>query len=504
MAGKGEMPYRDLRSFINDLRADGDLLDIRQPVSPVLEATALARQVQARGGPALLIQKPDGSDHPLLVNLFGHRRRIEAVLRQRPIKSLAELGQWLARLQQPRVPGGLREALKQWPQLGQIAMTVSREQPRADFMTNSFSGSEIDLETLPVQTCWPDDAGRLITLGLVLTHSRNLKRTNIGIYRQQLIGRNRVIMRWLAHRGGAQDFAEWQRDRPGEPFPVAVVIGADPATILAAVAPLPDTLSELQFAGLLRGASTPVVNLSLTGLSVPASAEFVLEGHIHSDDMAEEGPFGDHTGHYNAPGQYPVLTVKRLWMRNDPIYLGSWMGKSPHDEPSVLASALNELFVPIMRGMFPEIRDFYLPPAACSYRMALVSIDKRYPGHARRIMLGIWSCLRQFSYTRYVLVFDEDIDIRNHDEVLWALANHVDPARDTLVLEQTPVDVLDFAGSQAGLGSKLGVDATRKYRAECPRPWPSPVIPDPAVETRMSELADQVMHAVANKAGCES
>lgn len=489
------MPYRDLRSFLCDLRAEDDLIRIQRPIDSVLEATALARQVQARAGPALLMSAPVGSRHPLLLNLFGHRRRIEAVLRNRPVNSLEELGQWLARLQQPRLPGGLRQALKDWPELAQIALTLSSSGSRAPFMEHCLAGDEIDLECLPVQKCWPGDAGRLITLGMVFTHNARLGRTNIGIYRQQLIGPNRVIMRWLAHRGGAQDFAEWQASRPGEPFPVAVVIGADPATILAAVAPLPDTLSELQFAGLLRGAPSSVVKLPITGLSVPASAEIVLEGFIHPGDTAVEGPFGDHTGHYNAAGTYPVLSIKKMWLRDQAIYLGSWMGKSPLDEPSVLASALNELFVPILRGQFPEIRDFYLPPAACSYRMALVSIDKRYPGHPRRVMMGIWSWLRQFSYTKFVLVVDADIDIRDSNEILWALANHVDPARDTLLLERTPVDVLDFAGDVAGLGSKLGLDATRKGPKECARPWPEPVRADPGIEQRMAELAERIMMA---------
>jgi 4-hydroxy-3-polyprenylbenzoate decarboxylase len=382
------MPYRDLREFLAALERRSDLAAVDDPVDPILEATALARQVQAREGPAVFMNNPVGSEVPLLLNLFGHRRRIEAVLGDRPVRDLSELGELLARLQQPRLPRGLKQAFSDWPELGQLALVSSRRVDQAPFHTNCTAGAEVDLGTLPVQHCWPGDAGRLITLGLVITHNQRLGRSNIGIYRQQLIGRNRLIMRWLAHRGGALDFAQWQQDCPGRPFPVAVVIGADPATTLAAVSPIPDTLSEFQFAGLLRGARSEVVKAPLTGLEVPASAEIVMEGHIHPDDHATEGPFGDHTGHYNAPGRYPVLTVERVSMRDGAIYQGSWMGKSPGDEPSVLASALNDLFVPILRGAFPEVHDFYLPPAACSYRIALVSIRKGYPGHARRVMMG--------------------------------------------------------------------------------------------------------------------
>jgi 4-hydroxy-3-polyprenylbenzoate decarboxylase len=486
------MPYRDLREFLAALERGGDLASIDDAVDPVLEATALARQVQARAGPAVMIRHPVDSEVPLLLNLFGHRRRIEAVLGERPVRSLAELGRLLARLQQPRLPGSFRQVLSDWPELGQLALVSPRRVERAGFSAQVVEGPDIDLGTLPIQHCWPGDAGRLITLGLVVTHNARLKRANIGIYRQQLIGRNRVIMRWLAHRGGAQDLAEWQRSHPGEPFPVAVAIGADPATTLAAVAPVPDTLSEFQFAGLLRGARSEVATAPLTGLDVPAAAEIVLEGHIHPEDFATEGPFGDHTGHYNAPGRYPVLTVERMSMRSSPIYQGSFMGKSPHDEPSVLASALNEMFVPILQGVFPEVRDFHLPPAACSYRIALVSIRKGYPGHARRMMMGIWSWLRQFTYTKFVIVVDEDIDIRNGDDVVWAIANHVDPVRDTLLIDATPVDVLDFAGPEPGLGSKLGLDATRKWPGETNRAWPEPIVADPDTDRRIETLCERI------------
>jgi 4-hydroxy-3-polyprenylbenzoate decarboxylase len=489
------MPYRDLREFLAVLERRGDLATVDEAVDPVLEATALARQVQARAGPAVLLGHPVGSQVPLLLNLFGHRRRIEAVLGERPVQSLRELGELLARLQHPRLPRGLKQALSDWPELGQLALVSPRRVDQAPFLANGMQGDEVDLDTLPVQHCWPGDAGRLITLGMVITHNAGLGRSNIGIYRQQLIGRNRVIMRWLAHRGGAQDFARWQQDHPDKPFPVAVVIGADPATTLAAVSPVPDTLSEFQFAGLLRGARSEVTPAPLTGLEVPASAEIVLEGHIYPDDNALEGPFGDHTGHYNAPGRYPVLTVERVSMRDQAIYQGSFMGRSPYDEPSVLASALNELFVPILRGVFPEVRDFYLPPAACSYRIALVSIRKGYPGHARRVMMGVWSWLRQFTYTKFVVVVDEDIDIRDGNALVWAIANHVDPARDSLLIDQTPVDVLDFAGPVAGLGSKLGLDATRKWPGETARDWPEPISVDPDVDRRVEDICARICSA---------
>ncbi|MEX2498069.1 MAG: UbiD family decarboxylase [Wenzhouxiangellaceae bacterium] len=487
------MPYSDLKSFLDALERKGDLLRVAEPVDPVLEATALARKVQAREGPALLLENPVGSDIALLCNLFGHRRRIEAVLSNRPLTSLSELGSLLARLHQPRLPRSMIESLRDWPELAQIALTAPHRQRRAESWHYEAAGPDVDLGLLPIQQCWPEDAGRLITLGLVLTHSERLQRTNIAIYRQQVIGRNRVIMRWLAHRGGAQDFAEWQQAHPGKPFPVAVVIGADPATTLAAVSPVPDTMSELQFAGLLRGARSEVTEAPLTGLSVPAGAQILLEGFIHPGDTAVEGPFGDHTGHYNAAGQYPVLTIERMSMRSSPIYQGSWMGKSPHDEPSVLASALNELFAPILRGTFPEIVDFYLPPAASSYRIALVSIRKRYPGHARRVMMGVWSWLRQFTYCKFVVVTDEDIDIRDNNEVLWAIANHVDPERDSMLIANTPVDVLDFASPTPGLGSKLGLDATRKIPGETSREWPRPARPDPEIERRVEAICDRIL-----------
>ncbi len=487
------MPDPDLPSFLDRLERRGDLLRVRDPIDPDLEATALARSMQAREGPALLFEHPVGSRIPLLLNLFGHRRRIEAVLGDRPVQSLAELGKLLAGLQHPRLPRNLPGLLRDWPQLGQIALSAPRQRHGETQWAQVLEGDAVDLDCLPIQRCWPDDAGRLITLGLVATHSARLDRCNLAVYRQQVIGRNRVIMRWLAHRGGAQDYAEWLEQRPDEPFPVAVAIGADPATTLAAVAPVPDMLSELQFAGVLRGARSEVTRLPGSPLLVPASAQILLQGHIKPGDCALEGPFGDHTGHYNAAGHYPVLTIDRICLRHGAIYQGSWMGKSPHDEPSVLASALNELFVPILRGIFPEVVDFFLPPAACSYRIALVSIRKRYPGHARRMMMGIWSYLRQFTYCKYVIVLDHDIDLHDGNEVLWAIANNSDPERDALVIDRTPIDVLDFAGPSPGLGSKLGLDATRKIPGETDRAWPRPIRPDPELEAHVEALCTRLL-----------
>ncbi|MDZ4047141.1 MAG: UbiD family decarboxylase [Pseudoxanthomonas sp.] len=478
----------DLRVFLDRLRSRGDLMDVHAPVDPALEATALSLAALKADGPASLMHRPLGSRHPMLGNLFGHRRRIELALGDRPVGSLRELGRLLASIREPRWPGSLKDALSQWPELAQLAHVAPREVHDAAFNDEVIEGDAIDLGRLPIQTCWPGDAGPLITFGLVVTRGPTKRRENVAIYRQQPIGPRRVIMRWLAHRGGALDYQDHLRVHPDQPFPVVVAIGVDPATALAAVAPIPDTLSEFEFAGLLRGSRSRVWRSALTGLHAPAGAEIVMEGFIHPGDTALEGPFGDHTGHTNAQGTYPVLTVERLRIRRDALYQGSYMGRPPWDEPSVLAEALNDVFVPLLQKVFPEIVDFYLPPAACSYRIALVSIRKQYPGHARRIMLGIWSYLRQFTYTKAVAVFDDDIDLRNGHDVLWALSTRVDPARDSLVMDRTPVDVLDFSSPEPNLGGKIGIDATRKTREETGRAW-SPVLrPDPAVQARMDAL----------------
>ena len=485
----------DLRSFLQHLARHRQLQEIDAPVDPVLESTSLSLRALRDGGPALLMHNAIGSNHPMLGNLFGHRRRIELAIGDRPLASLHELGRLLASLKEPRWPSSLREALHSWPELAQLAHVAPRQVDDAAFCEQVYEGDEVDLGRLPIQHCWPGDAGRLITFGLVVTRGVHQPRQNLAIYRQQVLGRNRVIMRWLPHRGGAQDFASWRQAWPQRPFPVLVAIGADPATMLAAVAPVPDTLSEYEFAGLLRGARSQVWRSGLTGLDAPAGAEILLEGFIHPDDTALEGPFGDHTGYYNAQGTFPVLTVQRMCLRRDAIYHGSYMGRSPHDEPSVLSMALNDIFVPILQKVFPEIVDFYLPPEACSYRIAVVSIRKQYPGHARRIMMGVWSYLRQFTYTKFVIVTDEDIDVRDWGQVVWALSTRLDPARDSMLVENTPIDYLDFATPVSGLGSKLGLDATRKWPAESAREWGRPIALDPQVEMRVDAVWAQLCRA---------
>jgi 4-hydroxy-3-polyprenylbenzoate decarboxylase len=489
------MPFHDLRGFLARLEARGDLLRVDAPIDAVLETTALCQRALRAQGPALLFDSVRDSAHPMLGNLFGHRDRIEAALAGRPLASLRELGELLAAIKEPRWPSGLRDALATWPELAQLAHVAPRRQRDAAFHEIVLEGDSVDLGCLPIQRCWPDDVDKLITFGLVVTRGTRQPRQNVAIYRQQPIGRNRVIMRWLPHRGGALDYADWQAAHPDKPFPVLVAIGADPATMLAAVAPVPDTLSEYEFAGLLRGERTRLWHSVLTGLDAPAGAEILLEGFIHPGDTAPEGPFGDHTGYYNAQAPFPVLTIERMSLRRDAIYHGSYMGRAPHDEPSVLALALNDLFVPILRKVFPEIVDFHLPPEACSYRIAVVAIRKQYAGHARRMMMGVWSYLRQFTYTKFVIVTDEDIDVRDWSQVIWALATRVDPARDTLLVENTPIDYLDFASPVAGLGSKLGIDATRKWPGETSRAWSRPIVPDPDVETRMQALWDRLQDA---------
>ncbi len=487
------MAFHDLRTFLAHLDERGDLRRVAVAVNPELESTSFCLRALQHAGPALLFERPTGAQHSLLGNLFGHARRIEAALGRERSGSLRELGELLAALKEPHWPGNVREAIASWPQFAQLAHVAPRRVPRAPFQDNTLGGGQIDLSRLPIQRCWPEDVARLITLGLVVTRGPRKKRQNVAIYRQQVIARDRLIMRWLAHRGGAGDFAEWQADRPGEPFPVLIAIGTDPATLLAAAAPIPDTLSEYEFAGLLRGERSHVVRCELTGLDAPAGAEIVLEGFIQPGDTAAEGPFGDHTGYYNSQAAFPVLTIERMHLRDGAIYQGSYMGRSPHDEPSVMAVALNEVFVPILRRVFPEIVDFYLPPEACSYRLAVVSIRKRYPGHARRIMMAVWSYLRQFTYTKFVIITDEDIDVRNWQEVIWAVATRVDPARDSMLVENTPIDYLDFASPASGLGSKLGLDATNKWPGETSREWGRPIRLDAAVERRVDALWRECM-----------
>ena len=482
------MAFHDLRSFIARLERDRQLVRVQAPVDPELESTSLCLRALRAGGPALLMEQPGTSAHPLLGNLFGHRDRIEAALAGRPLASLRELGELLAAIKEPRWPSSLKQALSSWPELAQLAHVAPQRVADAAFNHELLEGDEVDLARLPIQRCWPGDAGKLVTFGLVTTRGTRQPRQNVAIYRMQVIDRNRVIMRWLPHRGGALDFADFSAAHPGKPFPVLVAIGADPATMLAAVAPVPDTLSEYEFAGLLRGQRTRTWHSALTGLDAPAGAEMLFEGFIAPGDRALEGPFGDHTGYYNAADLFPVLTITRMRLRQDAIYHGSYMGRAPHDEPSVLALALNDIFVPILRKVFPEIVDFFLPPEACSYRIAVVSIRKQYAGHPRRIMMGVWSYLRQFTYTKFVIVTDADIDVRDWSQVIWAMSTRVDPARDSMIIENTPIDYLDFASPVPGLGSKLGLDATSKWPGETTRHWSQPITLDVQVEQRVDAL----------------
>jgi len=481
--------YADLRDFLSQLEKAGELKRISAPVSPQLEMTEICDRVLRAGGPALLFEQPAGHTIPVLCNLFGTLGRVAAAMGVEDAASLRDIGKLLAYLKEPEPPRGLRDLWDKFPLFKQVLNMNPRERSSAPCQEVVWEGKDVDLARLPVQTCWPGDAGPLITWGLTVTRGPAKPRQNLGIYRQQVIGRDRLIMRWLAHRGGALDFQD-HRKVSKEPFAVAVAIGADPATLLAAVTPVPDTLSEYQFAGLLRGARTEVVKCLGSDLQVPASAEIVLEGSIQEEE-AEEGPHGDHTGYYNEAERFPVLTVERITMRRSPVYHSTYTGKPP-DEPSVLGLALNEVFVPLLQKQFPEIVDFYLPPEACSYRLAAVSMKKQYPGHAKRVMFGVWSYLRQFMYTKFIVVCDDDIDVRNWKEVVWAISTRVDPARDLLVAESTPIDYLDFASPVAGLGSKLGIDATNKWPGETARRWGRPIVMDDRVKRRVDEMWRQL------------
>jgi 4-hydroxy-3-polyprenylbenzoate decarboxylase len=481
------LKYRDLRDFIALLEDRNELRRISAEVDPYLEMTELSDRVLRTQGPALLFENPRGHSIPVLANLFGTPERVALGMGADSVDALREIGKLLAFLKQPDPPKGLKAAWDSLPIFRKVLDMAPKRLRSAPCQEHRLEGSEVDLARLPVQTCWPGDAGPLITWGLVVTRGPNQKRQNLGIYRQQVIDRNRVIMRWLSHRGGALDFRDWQQAHPGQPFPIAVALGADPATILGAVTPVPDTLSEYAFAGLLRGSRTELVQCIGSDLEVPASAEFVLEGHLHPGDVAPEGPFGDHTGYYNEVDQFPVFTIDRITHRNSPIYHSTYTGRPP-DEPAILGVALNEVFVPILQKQFPEIVDFYLPPEGCSYRLAIVSMRKQYPGHAKRVMMGVWSFLRQFMYTKFVIVVDDDINTRDWKDVIWAITTRMDPARDTVLIENTPIDYLDFASPVSGLGSKMGLDATNKWPGETQREWGRPIVMDPEVKTRVDVL----------------
>ncbi len=485
------MKYRDLRDFIKKLEAEGELKRISMVVDPNLEITEICDRTLRAGGPALLFEKVKGSDFPLLGNLFGTPRRVAMGMGEERVEALREVGKLLSLLKEPDPPKGMKDALGKLPIYRKVLDMAPKELKRAPCQECIREDAVVNLARLPVQTCWPGDGGPLITWGLVITRGPEKPRQNLGIYRMQVIGRNRVIMRWLSHRGGALDFREWQIKHPGEPFPVAVALGADPATTLAAVTPVPDTLSEYAFAGLLRGSRTEVVKALTSDLQLPATAEIIFEGHIYPDDMAPEGPFGDHTGYYNEVDDFPVFTIERITHRQKPIYHSTYTGRPP-DEPAILGVALNEVFVPILQKQFPEIVDFYLPPEGCSYRMAVVSMKKQYPGHAKRVMLGIWSFLRQFMYTKFVIVTDDDVNVRDWNDVIWAMTTRMDPARDTTMIENTPIDYLDFASPVSGLGSKIGFDATNKWPGETSREWGTPIEMSAEVKQRVDEIWDQL------------
>lgn len=488
------MKYHDLRDFVQQLEAVGELKRIAVAVDPHLEMTEIADRVLRAGGPALLFENPRGHSMPVLANLFGTPQRVALGMGQDGANwktALREVGTLLAYLKEPEPPKGLKDVWEKLPVLKQVLNMAPKLVSSAPCQEIVWEGKEVDLSRLPIQTCWPGDVAPLITWGLTVTRGPQKSRQNLGIYRQQVIAPNKVIMRWLAHRGGALDFRDHCAAHPGVPFPVAVVLGCDPATILGAVTPVPDTLSEYQFAGLLRGAKTELTKCLGSDLQVPARAEIVLEGVIHPDETALEGPYGDHTGYYNEQAEFPVFTIERMTLRRDPLYHSTYTGKPP-DEPAMLGVALNEVFVPLLQKQYPEIVDFYLPPEGCSYRMAVVSIRKQYPGHAKRVMFGIWSFLRQFMYTKFIIVTDEDIDVRDWKEVIWALTTRVDAARDALIVENTPIDYLDFASPVSGLGSKLGIDATHKWPGETTREWGRPIIMDAAVKRRVDALWQQL------------
>lgn len=490
------MKYADLRDFIAELEKRGDLVRIKAEVDPKLEMTEIADRTLRAGGPALLFENPKGFDTPVLANLFGTEQRVALGMGAQDLKALRDIGEVLAYLRQPDAPKGARDLWDKAPLLKQVLHMAPKVVRNPPCQYHAKQGADVDLTRLPIQTCWPGDAAPLITWPLVITRGPDKERLNLGIYRMQLLGRNKLIMRWLSHRGGALDFRRWLQRYPEKRYPVAVALGADPATTLAAVTPIPDAISEYAFAGLLRGSKTELAECFTPlcrehGLQVPATAEYILEGYLEPGELADEGPFGDHTGYYNEVERFPVFTVEAITHRESPIYHSTFTGRPP-DEPAILGMALNEVFIPILQKQFPEIVDFYLPPEGCSYRLAVVTMRKEYPGHAKRVMLGVWSFLRQFMYTKFVIVTDEDVNARDWKDVVWALTTRMDPKRDSVFIENTPIDYLDFASPVSGLGSKVGFDATQKWPGETQREWGRPIVMDPGVKQRVDEMWDDL------------
>jgi len=484
------MKSSDLRDFIALLEQQGELVRIKQEVDPYLEMTEISDRTLRAKGPALLFENPKGYDVPVLCNLFGTPERVALGMGQENVSALRDVGELLAFLKEPEPPKGLLDLWEKRHDFKQVLNMPVKVVKKAPCQQIVLEGDQVDLDQLPIQTCWPGDAAPLVTWALAITRGPEKDRQNLGIYRMQKIAKNKLIMRWLAHRGGALDYRDFQKKNPGKPYPVAIALGADPATTLGAVTPVPDTLSEYAFAGLLRGEKTQVVKCIGSDLQVPASAEYILEGFLHGDE-AEEGPFGDHTGYYNEVETFPVFTIDRITYRENPIYHSTYTGRPP-DEPAILGVALNEVFVPILKKQFPEIVDFYLPPEGCSYRMAVVSMKKQYPGHAKRVMMGVWSFLRQFMYTKFVIVTDDDVDVRNWEDVIWAMTTRMDPVRDTVMIENTPIDYLDFASPVSGLGSKMGMDATNKMPGETNREWGEPIVMDETIKQRVDELWNEL------------
>ncbi|WMY95098.1 MAG: 4-hydroxy-3-polyprenylbenzoate decarboxylase [Arsenophonus sp.] len=485
------MKYNDLRDFLLILEQKKELKRITYTVDPYLEMTEIADRTLRAGGPALLFENPKGFTMPVLCNLFGTTHRVAMGMGKKNTKLLNEIGQLLAFLKEPEPPKKIIDFIKKLSQFSKIFYMPSKKLRAGSCQEKILQGNDVDLFRIPIMHCWPDDIAPLITWGITITKGPHKTRQNLGIYRQQLLSKNKLIMRWLSNRGGALDFQEWCKKYPDKYFPVAVALGADPATILAAVTPIPDTLSEYAFAGLLRGYRSKIVKCISHELEVPANAEIILEGYINPTESAPEGPHGDHTGYYNEINTFPVFTVTHITQRFQPIYHSTYTGRPP-DEPTILSTALNEIFIPILQKKFPEIIDFYLPPEACSYRLAIITINKKYIGHPKHIMMGIWSYLRQFMYTKFIIICDADINARNWDDVIWAMTTRMDPARDTLIIENTPIDYLDFASPISGLGSKIGFDATNKWLGETQRTWGRPIFMTEKIKKRIDKIWNEL------------